>query len=166
MFHFCGSNSTFISMSAGWMQVRCVQLAIDNPASQGEFRVFNQFTEQFSVRDLAAIVKRQGESIGLDVKVIHFSAIPSRASFSYVRVPKFVRECAGTCVFPVANGRSSSSACCVAFCWLLNGFFMVSFSDMSTDYSGGLSFVLAAVFLGLLGSLHDSGSSAAPLIAK
>jgi hypothetical protein len=49
--------------------VRCIQLAIDNPASQGEFRVFNQFTEQFSVRDLAATVKRQAESIGLEVKV-------------------------------------------------------------------------------------------------
>eukprot|EP00884_Botryococcus_braunii_P020181 jgi/Botrbrau1/6847/Bobra.152_2s0007.1 len=49
--------------------VRCVQLAIDNPASKGEFRVFNQFTEQFSVRDLAATVKRQAESIGLQVKV-------------------------------------------------------------------------------------------------
>ncbi len=29
------------------LQVRCVQIAIDNPAKQGEMRVFNQFTEMF-----------------------------------------------------------------------------------------------------------------------
>ena len=30
--------------------VRCVELAVDNPAERGEMRVFNQFTEEFSVR--------------------------------------------------------------------------------------------------------------------
>ncbi len=35
----------------------CVTLALENPASQGEFRVFNQFTESFSVRDMAAMVQ-------------------------------------------------------------------------------------------------------------
>ena len=50
-------------------QVRCVQLAIDTPAARGEFRVFNQFTEQFSVNDLAAIVTREGAKLGLNVAV-------------------------------------------------------------------------------------------------
>jgi UDP-sulfoquinovose synthase len=36
----------------------CVALATENPAERGEFRVFNQFTESFSVREMAAIVKR------------------------------------------------------------------------------------------------------------
>jgi UDP-sulfoquinovose synthase len=36
----------------------CVELACLNPADAGEFRVFNQFTESFSVRDLAEWVKR------------------------------------------------------------------------------------------------------------
>lgn len=49
--------------------VRCIQIAIDNPAEAGEFRVFNQFTEQFSVNQLADIVKRGGAKLGLDVKV-------------------------------------------------------------------------------------------------
>ncbi|KAK9862057.1 hypothetical protein WJX84_004747 [Apatococcus fuscideae] len=49
--------------------VRCVQLAIDNPAQRGEFRVYNQFTEQFSVNDLASIIKRQGAKLGLNVQV-------------------------------------------------------------------------------------------------
>jgi hypothetical protein len=39
-------------------QVRCIRIAIDNPASAGEMRVFNQFTEQFSVNDIAGIVKQ------------------------------------------------------------------------------------------------------------
>src|ERR1700722_3916733 len=36
----------------------CVTLALENPADQGEFRVFNQFTESFSVRDMAHLVQR------------------------------------------------------------------------------------------------------------
>jgi UDP-sulfoquinovose synthase len=36
----------------------CVTLALENPADPGEFRVFNQFTESFSVRDMADMVKR------------------------------------------------------------------------------------------------------------
>lgn len=52
-----------------WVQVRCVQLAIDHPAEAGEFRVFNQFTEQFSVNDLARIVKAAGAKLDLDVQV-------------------------------------------------------------------------------------------------
>ena len=33
--------------------VECIRLATENPADAGEFRVFNQFTEQLSVRELA-----------------------------------------------------------------------------------------------------------------
>ena len=36
----------------------CIELACLNPPAQGEYRVFNQFTESFSVRDLAEWVKR------------------------------------------------------------------------------------------------------------
>jgi UDP-sulfoquinovose synthase len=49
--------------------IQCVRLALDNPAERGEYRVFNQFTEQFSVRDLAVIVQRVGESLGINVVV-------------------------------------------------------------------------------------------------
>ncbi|CAI5461684.1 unnamed protein product [Closterium sp. Yama58-4] len=51
--------------------VRCVELAIANPAKLGEFRVFNQFTEQFSVRDLARLVTAAGEKMGIEVKSIN-----------------------------------------------------------------------------------------------
>jgi len=51
--------------------VRCVELAIANPADQGKFRVFNQFTELFSVGDLATMVKKAGAAMGLDVEIKH-----------------------------------------------------------------------------------------------
>jgi len=51
--------------------VRCVELAIANPADQGKFRVFNQFTELFSVGDLAMMVKKAGAGMGLDVEIKH-----------------------------------------------------------------------------------------------
>lgn len=54
--------------AANLLQVRCIQIAIDNPAMAGEMRVFNQFTEQFSVNDIAGIVRREGGKLGLDVQ--------------------------------------------------------------------------------------------------
>jgi UDP-sulfoquinovose synthase len=51
--------------------VRCIELACLNPAAPGECRVFNQFTEQFSVLDLARMVQTAGERIGLAVEVDH-----------------------------------------------------------------------------------------------
>jgi UDP-sulfoquinovose synthase len=49
--------------------VRCIEIAIANPAQPGEFRVFNQFTEQFSVGDLAMMVKKAGTAMGLNVEI-------------------------------------------------------------------------------------------------
>jgi UDP-sulfoquinovose synthase len=49
--------------------VRCVELACLNPAAKGEFRVFNQFTEQFSVMDLAHLVQTAGKQTGLNVEI-------------------------------------------------------------------------------------------------
>ena len=49
--------------------VRCLELAIANPAKSGEFRVFNQFTELFSVGDLALMVKKAGSALGLNVEI-------------------------------------------------------------------------------------------------
>jgi UDP-sulfoquinovose synthase len=52
--------------------VRCIELAIKTPAQPGEFRVFNQFTEQFSVGDLAVMVEKAGAALGLKVEVRNF----------------------------------------------------------------------------------------------
>jgi UDP-sulfoquinovose synthase len=49
--------------------LQCVRLAVENPAPAGEFRVFNQFTQQFSINDLAVIVRRAADRIGLHVTI-------------------------------------------------------------------------------------------------
>jgi UDP-sulfoquinovose synthase len=47
----------------------CVELALLHPADQGQYRVFNQFVETFSVNDLAEKVKEAGQQVGLEVKI-------------------------------------------------------------------------------------------------
>ncbi|MEM1278979.1 MAG: NAD-dependent epimerase/dehydratase family protein [Cyanobacteria bacterium P01_H01_bin.152] len=49
--------------------VRCIEIAVSNPANPGEFRVFNQFTEMFSVNDLAKQVQQAGSTLGVKVEV-------------------------------------------------------------------------------------------------
>ena len=60
----------------GFLNIRdtlaCVELAALNPAEAGEFRVFNQFTEQFSVLELAGLVKDAGEHLGYSVEIQHY----------------------------------------------------------------------------------------------
>ena len=49
--------------------LNCVRIAAENPPQEGEFRVFNQFTETFSVNELANKVSRIGVELGLDTKI-------------------------------------------------------------------------------------------------
>ena len=42
-----------------------------NPPAAGEYRVFNQFTEQFSIVELAEKVREAGAHHGLNVQVDH-----------------------------------------------------------------------------------------------
>jgi len=51
--------------------VRCIELACTNPPGHGEYRVFNQFTEQFSVLELAKLVQEAGKNLGLTVSISH-----------------------------------------------------------------------------------------------
>jgi UDP-sulfoquinovose synthase len=51
--------------------VRCIELACLNPANPGECRVYNQFTEQFSVLELARMVEAASRKMGLRVDVDH-----------------------------------------------------------------------------------------------
>ena len=57
----------------GFLNIRdtlqCVELAVSKPAELGEFRVFNQFTEQFTVTELAELVKHAGSELGYDVSI-------------------------------------------------------------------------------------------------
>ncbi len=51
--------------------VRCIEIACLNPANPGECRVFNQFTEQFSVLELAEMVQAAAWKLGMRVSVEH-----------------------------------------------------------------------------------------------
>ncbi len=57
----------------GFLNIRdtlqCVELAVLNPPQLGEYRVFNQFTEQFSVSELAELVRRSAAELGMKVEV-------------------------------------------------------------------------------------------------
>lgn len=57
----------------GFLNIRdtlqCVQIAAENPAASGEFRVFNQFTEVFSILGLAKLVQNCAKQMGLSVKI-------------------------------------------------------------------------------------------------
>ena len=49
--------------------LQCIDLAAENPAQKGELRILNQFTEQFSVNELADRVREAGNSLNLDVQI-------------------------------------------------------------------------------------------------
>lgn len=51
--------------------LQCVELAAKNPANPGEFRVYNQFTEQFSIMELAKRVQQAAMSLGYMVNIQH-----------------------------------------------------------------------------------------------
>ncbi len=53
--------------------VRCIELAASNPAERGEFRGYNQFTESFSVLDLAEKVKQVADDMGLEATLTHLT---------------------------------------------------------------------------------------------
>ena len=49
--------------------LQCVELTANNPAGAGEYRVFNQFTETFTVAELAEKVKQAGAEVGITVTI-------------------------------------------------------------------------------------------------
>ena len=49
--------------------LRCVELAILNPAKLGEYRVFNQFTETFTITELAELVVGQAKRLGISAAI-------------------------------------------------------------------------------------------------
>lgn len=51
--------------------VRCIEIAALNPAERGEFRVFNQFTEEFSVNGLAHMVYEAAADMGLNPRILN-----------------------------------------------------------------------------------------------
>ncbi len=60
----------------GYLDIRdtlqCVELTTLNPPPAGKLRVFNQFTEQFSVSDLAHTVQKAAAHLGYNVEIAHY----------------------------------------------------------------------------------------------
>ena len=49
----------------------CVELTAMNPPAPGEYRVFNQFTEQFTVLELAERVQESAQELDMDAVIAH-----------------------------------------------------------------------------------------------
>ena len=49
--------------------LQCVSLAIENPPKEGELNIYNQFTETFSVNELALKVKNEASKFGLEISI-------------------------------------------------------------------------------------------------
>jgi UDP-sulfoquinovose synthase len=49
--------------------MQCLTLAIENPPSKGEYRVFNQFEEVYDLTELALRVQKVGIGLGFRVEV-------------------------------------------------------------------------------------------------
>ncbi len=49
--------------------VKCINIALKNPAKKGSLEIYNQFTEQFSVNELASKVKNALKKIDVNVKI-------------------------------------------------------------------------------------------------
>jgi UDP-sulfoquinovose synthase len=65
------------AQTRGYLNIRdtlqCVELAMLNPPTNGDrMRVFNQFTESFSVLELAQTVQRAAAHLGIDVEIAHY----------------------------------------------------------------------------------------------
>jgi UDP-sulfoquinovose synthase len=73
----------------GFLNIRdtleCVRLAAEHPAKLGEFRVFNQFTEVFSVGELAKIVCEAAGELGIEAEIDHIDNPRVEAEEHYYR---------------------------------------------------------------------------------
>jgi len=49
--------------------MQCLTLALENPPSAGEYRVFNQFEEVYKIRDLVGIVRDAAIDLGLKAQI-------------------------------------------------------------------------------------------------
>jgi UDP-sulfoquinovose synthase len=64
------------NQTRGYLDIRdtlqCVELTTLNPPEAGRLRVFNQFTEQFSVIELAHLVRNAAQHLGYTVEIAHY----------------------------------------------------------------------------------------------
>jgi UDP-sulfoquinovose synthase len=75
------------TQTRGFLNIRdtlqCVEIALLNPPSSGEFRVFNQFTEIFTIRELAELVCRAAAHLGYEARVEEYENPRTEAEHHY-----------------------------------------------------------------------------------
>jgi UDP-sulfoquinovose synthase len=95
----------------GFLNIRdtlqCVELTAGNPPPSGEYRVFNQFTEQFTIMQLAEIVQRAARELGIEVQT---SPIPAWRRKSTITMPS-TRNLRTSGWSLTSSPKSSSSRC-------------------------------------------------------
>jgi UDP-sulfoquinovose synthase len=69
--------------------VRCIEIACLNAAARGEYRVFNQFTEQFSVLEIAANGGNRCERVGRDGESQPFAGSAGRGGGTLLQCQTF-----------------------------------------------------------------------------
>lgn len=80
----------------GYLNIRdtmqCVTLAAENPAEQGELRIMNQFTEDFSANALAEAVQRAAKLMGIEAPIDHIKnpRIESEDHYYNAKLEKFL----------------------------------------------------------------------------
>ncbi len=52
--------------------MQCLTIALENPPKPGEYRVFNQFEECYTIEELAHKVREAGDAVGLEVEIEHY----------------------------------------------------------------------------------------------
>ena len=65
--------------------MRCIELAMLNPPERGEYRVFNQLTEQFALTDLACRVAETARTLGYECRIEHIANPRVEAERHYYR---------------------------------------------------------------------------------
>lgn len=63
--------------------MQCLTIAVENPPNAGEYRVFNQFENCYSISDLANIVCQIGNEMGLAVSLEHYANPRKEADAHY-----------------------------------------------------------------------------------
>jgi len=63
--------------------VHCMAITLENPPKEGEYRVFNQFEETYSINQLASMVQEVGNEQGLDVQINEYDNPRNEAAKHY-----------------------------------------------------------------------------------
>lgn len=65
--------------------MQCLNLAIENPPKRGEYRVFNQFEQCYTVEELASLVQSVGHEMGLKVDIQYYDNPRTEADRHYYK---------------------------------------------------------------------------------